>query len=142
MSIASLAATTEDLPAPIRDQVIGYARTVYDAARDISEQAGVPYSSELANQLAFFAGIRKLYSLVASCYWTLDNSAHLLKLQNLGGIHIGSRDLSAGSEYHRTLRNAVDAMDQELQRLNVRGYLDLPYDKLAQALCHDGPSRS
>lgn len=141
MSIAALIATVEELPAPIRDQVVGYARTVYDAARDICKDAGVRYSGDLADQLAFLAGIKKLYGLIASSYWTLDNSAYLLSSENLGGIRIGSRDLSPGSAYHRALRMAVEAMDQELRRVNVREYIDLSYRDMALALAANGSSR-
>ena len=135
-----LSAITEDLPYAIRHQVVSYAQSVYDASPDIARDAGIAPSAALADRLAFFAGLKKLHAILSSSFWALDNSAALMRSSDVASIRIGGRKVSPGSDYHIILKNASDALDSELRRLEIRGYLELPYPELAVVLTHDGSS--
>lgn len=124
--------TVEGLPWSLREQVIGYARSVDDALPAIFREAKRDFDSALGDQVVFFAGIKKLYSIVGSSYWALDNSGKLLETLDVSSISAGGLDLTRGGDLHHRLKALVHSLDKALEKNNVRQYLDLDYKTLIE----------
>ena len=58
------------LPWILREQVLGYARSIEAALPDIFLNAGRRFDQAIANHVVLLLGIRKLYGIVAGSYWT------------------------------------------------------------------------
>lgn len=139
MSLALLASTVADLPYALREQVIGYAESVKAALPAIYQEAGVAANNGVSDQVVFLAGLRKFHSLVASNYWALDNSASLLEASDISRIRVGAQDLSRGGQLHRSLKNALEALETALAREEIKELLHMPYLELIERLAADGP---
>lgn len=142
MSLALLYSTVADLPFVLREQIIGYAESVRHALPDIFREAGVRQSAELVDEVTFIAGIRKFHGLVASNFWTLDNSATLLLDSDVSQIRMGSHDFSRGGHIHAILKSALDALESALDRFEATDLIDLRYPELVQRLAADGPRQN
>jgi len=129
--------TVEALPWSLRDQVIGYAKSVDDALPEIFRETGREFDRSLGDQLVFFAGVKKLYSIVGSCYWALDNSGKLLESLEVSTIRAGGLDLTRGGSLHTRLLALVTSLDIALEQNNVREYLNLDYKTLIEVLSND-----
>lgn len=138
MSIALLSSTLKELPYSLREQVLGYAESVAAAAPSIAAEVGIDPSQQRVDELVFLAGIRKLYGLVASSYWALDNSTSLLTTSGVHSVRVGTQDYSRGSSLHTSLKDLFEALDHVLEREGLREYLDLPYSELLQQLVRRG----
>ena len=138
MSIRALTEITEDLPHTIANDVMGYARSVQSAIPEIFRDARIREDRDLGDQLVFLAGIKKLYSLISSQYWTLDNSLHLMEQDDVSVVRIGSTEISRGSDYHRRLRVAVREFERLLADANMTELIEIrSYSELAQRLRHE-----
>src|SRR5262245_6012058 len=126
MSLSALRNTVVELPRVIADQVLGYAESVEQELPSIFAQSGRQFDHTLADQLVFLAGVKKLHAIVASSYWTLDNSATLLAGLNVDNIRIGEFDYSRGGALHRTLRDLLDNLENVLAVHNLSQYLYVP----------------
>ncbi|MEQ8690197.1 MAG: hypothetical protein RIC89_05085 [Pseudomonadales bacterium] len=104
MSLHALEEVLSDLPYALREQVFGYARSIDVVSEEICRNAGVQPSSKLLDQLVFVAGLRKLFSIVDSNYWIIDNAGALLsQTADVGQVRIGSTDFSRRGQYHLAL---------------------------------------
>lgn len=139
MSIALLSSTVAELPFALREQITGYAESVKLALPAIFADAGVTTRQDVSDQVVFLAGIKKFYSLVASNYWALDNSASLLQSADVTRIRIGAQDFSRGGQLHSSLRSALEAVENILAREEIKEFLDLSYVELVQQLAGNGP---
>lgn len=122
------------LPYVLEAQVVGYAKSVDDALPEIFEQAGRSFDKAIGNQLVFIAGIRKLHAIVASSYWTLDNSGKILENLDVSAIRAGALDLTPRGALHNRLKSLLDALEKALQKADIRQYLDVDYKTLIQIL--------
>ena len=138
MSLALLASTLEDLPYALREQVIGYAQSVKSALSSIAQDAGIPISQSVGDQVVFLAGLRKLHGIVASSYWALDNSTTLLLRSDIDRVRVGGQDYSRGSEYHQSLKSVLDNLESALLKHDVKRYLSMPYSDLVRELVGNG----
>lgn len=115
MSLRAVQSFCEPLPRALRDQVVGYARSVSDAFFNIAREAQVRPHGNLQNQLVFVAGIKRLYSLLRADYWLVENAISLLKSYDVDGFQLGRQTLAGDTPEHRDILAAY----QEL-----RGYLE------------------
>lgn len=129
--------SVENLPWALRDQIIGYAKSVDDALPEIFREAGHEFDRALGDQLVFLAGVKKLYSIVGSCYWALDNSGKLLESLDVSAIRAGGLDLTRGGYLHTRLHALITSLDIAFEQNNVRHYLNLDYKTLIQLLSND-----
>ena len=138
MDIEALTRTVESLPSALKDQVLGYARSVGAAAPQIFQDAGVNISSKAAGRLVYLAGIRKLYSIIESSHWILDNAGAILERQNLYRIQVGGSDFSRNGEYHRELKTLKREFDRLLHEQGLGEYLEIRCDaELARAIVNE-----
>lgn len=129
--------TVEALPWALREQIIGYAKSVDDALPEIFREAGREFDRALGDRLVFFAGVKKLYSIVGSCFWALDNSGKLLESLDVSTIRAGGLDLTRGGNLHARLQALITSLDVALEKNNVRNYLNLDYKTLIELLSND-----
>jgi hypothetical protein len=132
-----LQTTMEGLPWSLREQVIGYAKSVDDALPEIFREARRDFDRVLGDQIVFFAGVKKLYSIVGASYWTLDNSGKLLETLEVSSIRAGGLDLTRGGDLHHRLQALVNSFDKALEKDNVRQYLNLDYKTLIEVFSND-----
>lgn len=96
MSIRALSDAITDLPYGLSEQVLSYARSLDVAAPEIFREAGIAFSREVADTLVFVGGQRKLFSIVDSNYWVIDNAGAILELQQgQFSVRVGGADLSS-----------------------------------------------
>lgn len=102
MSIRAIEKLVGGFPAALRDPVLGYAASVQRALPEIFREAQIEPDPELEDQVVFIAGIRKLYVMVSSTFWTLTKALRQLKTRNTFSVRIGARKYSLDSpEYLR-----------------------------------------
>lgn len=139
MSIRTLSEVISDLPYSLQEQVLSYARSVEVAAPDIVRESGVRATHVHTDALIFIAGLRKLYSIVDSNYWVLDNTGALLERQHAQfSVRVGGADLSRDSQYHRSLvvlrRELIDILSEQ----NLLPYmLNVPYVEVLRELADE-----
>lgn len=138
MSIKLLQSALEELPYALRSQIIGYAESVYNAMPSIEKEIHIKISSNVRDQVVFLAGIRKLYGMVVSSYWALDNSSALLMRSDIDTIQIGGQDYSKDGVYYRKLRNVFDDMVSVVESYDIRHFLELSYSDIVMELMGDG----
>ena len=126
MSSKQLNRILEILPNVLAEQVNSYARAVEDALPDIFKDVQVKFEPKISEQVVFLAGLRKLYSVITSNYWVLDNSAKILEGQGILDIRIGSSSFSRGSEYHYNLQEMMKELSEIFSKYQV---MDLIYEK-------------
>lgn len=73
-AIDNLRLLTKQLPYNMREAVDGYASSVYAAGEEIFRNASISYDEQLLDKLVFFAGVRRIWTLVDTQYWIIDNS--------------------------------------------------------------------
>lgn len=138
MSVRRVQAIAERLPYSLREQVVGYARAVADAADGIAEDAGVPASADLRDQLAMIAGLRKIYSVCSASFWAVDGAGALLQAQDIRAVHVGSTDYSRGSPFHYSLRSLLADFDGFLAEHRLTELVHAgSYAEVAQRLVHE-----
>jgi hypothetical protein len=114
MSVALVQAFADHLPVRIREEVVGYSRSVENAAPDIFREAGIAFEDGLADQLVYAAGIKKLHAICSSSYWILDNSLNALSRQGITGIRLGPRIIGRGSREFQELSRLMLDLEQLL----------------------------
>lgn len=119
MSIRRLSSILEPAPPQLREQIIGYARSVDAAAADIFEDADVPFDEELAEDLVLLAGLRRLWSIVDGQYWIVANSLHLLSDHNISEVGVGGSIYGYGTRSFQQIRDLRDQFQRLLRELNV-----------------------
>jgi len=137
MSLAAIDRIAHELPQRLADDVIGYARSVQAALPDIFLEAGVRRTEELANQLVFIAGVKKLYSISSSNYWILANSFHALREQ-VTEVRLGSTVISRQSPYFRDLRELHADLLRILADNELFDFMELTsYTEIARRLARE-----
>lgn len=119
MSFKSLSTAIADMPSGMRESVLNYARAVQYAAPDIFRDAGRSYTKDVADQLVFLAGVKKLFSILDSTYWMLDNSSAILSRHNVDHIKVGSSSLAQGSDEHQKLNEMREIMIDILKQHKI-----------------------
>ena len=137
MSIAHLRDMTEKLPPSLREQVLGYAESVRIAAPAIAKDQGIDLTQAFEDRITFLAGIRKLYSIVSSSYWSLDNSATLLARTDTPSITIAGRSFSRGSDLHQQLHALLTDLESALKESQVLSVVQLSFSEMAEAAAHE-----
>ena len=135
MSVASVQAWAARLPYNLQEQVVGYARSVESALPEIQAEAGVELRANERDTLVLLAGLRKLYSLVYSSYWAIENTGSILSHLGSTQIRSGGTFYSPGSELYIGLRIALEEMqgiirESEVDERTLMG----PYDRLARII--------
>jgi hypothetical protein len=135
MSVQRVQRIAQRLPYSLREQVIGYARSVADVTAEIAEQAGVPMTASLRDQLALLAGLKKLYSISSAGYWAVDGAGAYLQRQDVSSVRIGSTDYSRGGDFHYALRTLLQDFDRFLAAHDLAELVAVDsYAELAQRL--------
>jgi hypothetical protein len=137
MSIALIRDMTENLPPLLREQVLGYAESVRIAAPVIAKDQGIELTQAFEDHITFLAGVKKLFSIVSSSYWSLDNSATLLARSDTFAITIAGRSFSRGSELHQQLHALIMDLEDALKESNVLSLVQLNFREIAEAVAHE-----
>lgn len=137
MSIALLIEMTEKLPPSLREQVLGYAESVKMAAPAIAKDQGIELTRAFEDHITFFAGVRKLFSIVSSSYWSLDNSATLLARSDSPAITIAGRSFSRGSEPHQQLQALLTDLENALRESQILSVVQLSFSEMAEAVANE-----
>lgn len=133
--MTALTQITDDLPAAIASDILGYARSVQAALPDIFRDARMRADTSIGDQLVFLAGMKKLESLVSSQFWTLENSLHAMAESGVEGVRVGPRTLSRGSDYHERLREMLLDLEQILAEAGLTELLaERSYSQIARQL--------
>lgn len=123
MSIERVEALLGESPSSLRDPVIGYAESVKAALPDIFRQAGLASDSLLENEVVFIAGIRKLYAMVSSTFWTLQKALTKLSEREVPNIRIGGHRYSFDSAEYRRLHALHDSLRAVLEQENLLRFM-------------------
>jgi len=142
MSIKDVQELVKGLPWGIAEQVTSYARSVEDALPQIFRDSGQTFNSRVADQVIFLAGVRKLHGIVASSYWTLENSGKLLESMDVSAIRAGSHDLTRGGKLHDQLYSLLKSLENVLEKQDIKQYLNLSYADLVTTFARDGRRRN
>jgi hypothetical protein len=114
----------ETLPRSLRDQVLGYIAAVHAASEAIFSEAGVQRTDELEQALLSVAALRKIYGVVNSSYWAVDNSLSLTQNGQTGSVRIGGARYSKVSEEYLALRRLHLDMETMVGRLELRSLIE------------------
>ncbi|MFA4911414.1 MAG: hypothetical protein WC649_10285 [Desulfobacteria bacterium] len=137
MSLRELADTINSLPYALSDQVLSYAKSLELSAPDIFKDAGIERTKELTDTLVFIAGLRKLFSIVNSNYWVIDNAGAILSKQNQYEVRVGRTDLSRGGTYHQALNALSKDLYEILSQHNLLQYVqNMPYSEIVRKIAN------
>ena len=126
MSLELVAEFARELPPRLREDVIGYARSVQSALPEIFQDAGVAEAPDLRDQLVFIAGVKKLYAICTSAFWILDNSLRSLQRAEIQQVRLGGVVVARGSREWIQLRDAVMAIETLLQDQRIGPWVHTP----------------
>ena len=101
------------------DSVVSYARALEVALPDIFRDAQRKYRKDIADQIVFLAGVKKLFSIIDSTYWMLDNSSAILERQEISVIKVGSSDLSRSGKDYQLLKNLRQSLVEILSEQRI-----------------------
>ena len=107
MSLEKVNALAQELPPRLREDVVGYARSVQGALPEIFRDAKLAQEPGLGDQLVLLAGIKKLYAICSGTFWILDNSLRSLSEAQTYEVRIGSMRISHGSKEWVQLRDLL-----------------------------------
>lgn len=137
MSFREVEEFADLLPYTLKEQVLGYARSVRDAMPEIVLEAGVEYSNEVADKIIYIAGLRKLYSICNSSYWALENTCYLLQESNVHNVRVGGTDMSKGSQFYNDLNSITKDIDSYLIDKGIKDeVVSLSYPNLIRMYTH------
>lgn len=138
MSLELVMEFARELPPRLREDVVGYARSVQSALPDIFQGAGVAETRDLRDQLVFIAGVKKLYAICSSAFWILDNSLRGLERAEVRQVRLGGVFLSRGSREWTQLRDAVTAIEVVLQEQRILPFVYTPsYADILTAIANE-----
>lgn len=138
MSLRALSDAIDSLPYALSEQVLSYAKSLELAAPDIFKNAGIKRTKELTDTLVFIAGLRKLFSIVDSNYWVIDNAGAIFsKQQDQYEIRIGGTDLSRGGTYHQALNVLRTEFYKILSQHKLLQYVqNMPYSEIVREIAN------
>ena len=119
MSMNSLTRAIAGMPSGMADTVVSYARSVEIALPEIFRDAKRKYRKDVADQIVFLAGVKKLFSILDSTYWMLDNSSAILERQEINAIKVGSSDLSRNGEDYYLIKNLRKSLVEILSEQRI-----------------------
>ncbi len=134
MSLERVEEFALNLPPELGDQVVSYAATVAGALPDIFSDLGFEFSSEIADQVVFLAGVKKFQSILQTVTLTLSLALGNLEGSETSGIRIGSVRYARGSRDYRELHEAVSELDRYIAGLPVAPLAELSIRDLVLAL--------
>ena len=135
MSMQMVARFAEEMPTTLANDVIGYARSVRDALPQIFKEAHLAYRSDLAEQVVFIAGVKKLHALCTSYYWILENSIASLETTGVPALRMGSLAVSRDANFFLALQDLVRSLETILVDYGVQDLMDIrSYSELLQHL--------
>lgn len=138
MSIQLLKKILAPLPYTLKEQVLGYARSVDVALPEIATEASVELTSELTDKIVFFAGISKIYSICSASYWAVDNACHFLEQSDVVSVRSGSTYFSRRSDFHQELKTMFHDIEQILEKENLLTFAANPsYAELLKRLADE-----
>ncbi len=126
MSIERVADFARELPPKLREDIIGYARSVQSALPEIFQDAGIAETRELRDQLVLIAGVKKLHAICSSAFWILDNSLAGLQQADIQQVRLGGLFIARGSRQWLELRDAVAAIEGVLADQGVLPFVYTP----------------
>ncbi len=138
MSIGRLQRALGPLPYSLREQIVGYARSVDAAAPEIARGANVQLSTDVRDRFVFAAGLRKYYALCASSFWAIDNAAAILETLDVGSVRVGRTDYSRGADMHVGLRRALADFDSLINQYDLLMITNGSLTDLMSRLASDG----
>lgn len=107
MSLQQVEEFTEALPFRLKEDVLGYARSVQAAVTEIFREAGMRPDPALGDQLVFVAGVKKLHAICSSTFWILDNSLESLEQADAREVRVGTLRISRNSREYKQLRDLL-----------------------------------
>src|SRR5262245_57588735 len=126
MSLELVTEFARELPPRLREDVIGYARSVQSALPEIFQDAGITESRELRDQLVFIAGVKKLHAICSSAFWILDNSLRSLERSRIQQVRLGGLFVARGSPEWIRLRDTVTAIEVVLREQRISSFVYTP----------------
>lgn len=109
MSLDELVSVTENLSYAHREQILGFATFVEDAADDLLEAAGVHnVGGQLIDQLVYAAGVWRLWQSINSQVSLLNNSLTLMATSGVNGVRLGSATYTRDSQQYLMLTRLRD----------------------------------
>jgi hypothetical protein len=141
MSLRAVEEFTRALPYPLREQVVGYARSVRDATPEILEEARLPPRADVRERIVLIAGVRKLQAICSANFWVLDNAARIMESAGQERLQVGRTDFSRGSELYGRLSEMLSELELILRQQGIsEEMLRMPYAELARVLADERTS--
>jgi hypothetical protein len=107
------------LPPPIQSQIEGYVSSVETRAFEIFQNASITFTNEKLDALLFYSGLRRLWSLVQTQYWILDNCLHLVGDQ-ADGVQVAGVEQTFQSRGYRSFQGLWFDLENIIQKAGVR----------------------
>ncbi len=124
MSTERIESLIFDFPFNFRDPILGYANSVKIALPSIFREAGLKRDNVLEDEIVFIAGVKKLYAIVSSTFWTLRKALTYLEESGIPMVKVADRQYSLKSPEYRRLRNLYDSLRGLLEEENLARFMD------------------
>lgn len=119
MSLDALRQVASNLPIVLRDQVNDYAVFVHEVSESIFSEMGIQPTAKQIDDFIFLAGIHRLWTLIDSQYWILDNSLTLLEQHEVHSIRIHSNVYEKRSDAYLRLKSLRTDLSKQLENLGI-----------------------
>jgi hypothetical protein len=103
--------------------VVGYAKSVREALPEIFREADLRPDPVLEDEVVFIAGIRKLYAIVSSTFWTLHKALSNLRERDIPRVRIGGHAYSFDSPEYRELQSLHDTLRALLEEEDLLRFM-------------------
>lgn len=114
-----------ELPSVMREEIEGYIQSIESNVPSIFEEIGVKHpSDEFVEQLIFYAGIRRIWTLLSTVYWTIDNSLVLMRNYDVTSIRVGTTIYGKKTEYYLRVSQLFQDFDTLLSQLGLKDIID------------------
>lgn len=124
MSKYALRELLELLPYNLREEIDGYAMSIYRAGEEIFREAGYQYDEQILDKLVFFAGLKRIWSMVDTQYWIMDNSIMLIQKQGVHNIRIGGPSYGFNLDTYAEIRSLREEFKYILLKLGLNEILE------------------
>lgn len=103
MSLEALRAILTQLPRALSDEIDGYVNSVHQSVGEIFKEAETQADPIMVDTFLFCIGIKRLWTIVDSQYWVIDNSLTLLRNTGSTGFRVGSTSVQKSANEIQSL---------------------------------------
>jgi len=108
------------LPYTLKNEIGGYATSIELASTEIFLNAGIEKKQEILDKLIFLACIKRIWTIVSSQFWIVDNTLTLISHDSdFKEVKVGATIFSKTSDTYKQLKDLRDKFELLIHELEL-----------------------